>query len=142
MTLAEASQAAGEPIIEVGDGAAYATGDNGEYFKGPAFVNVGDPSGTARCVGASGTDSGTDHSDRRRLKLGDSVDQLKKIYGSRLIYMPDPQHGMAPKVSYVVEEADGYLAFWLNPNGVFAVVGNPGGFDQTNAYVGSNACIA
>jgi ABC-type transport system substrate-binding protein len=139
MTLAQASQAAGEEIIEVGDGAAYAKG--GSYYVGPAFVDL-DQSKTVSCVGA-GSDDSKSIVTTDGFKLGDSVDRLKQIYGSRLIYMPDPGHGISPKASYVVEETNGYLAFWLNQDGaVHAIVGTPGQFDRTDAYARSNACIA
>lgn len=138
MSLEQASRAAGEKIIEVGDGAAYAQG--GSYYVGPAFVDTG--SNGVSCVGA-GAGSGKTIATAEGFELGESVRRLKQIYGERLIFMPEPPTGMQTIASYVVEEPSGYLAFWLDDEGsVSAIVGNPGQLDRADAYAGSIACIA
>jgi hypothetical protein len=121
------------------------TGD-GVYF--PTMLPTGfahlfvDLEYNAFCVGASTTsDTPLQQVVRTRegFRLGDTVETLKSIYGSRLTYVPAPTTGISAQAGYVVSEPDGSIAFGVDPDGIVSVITAGHGFNG-NALTPSN-CI-
>lgn len=127
VTQREAQTASGFSFNAGGDGFVYPT-------KLPAgfphdYVGMTGPYGneTVGCVGASlrdRTKPSQTISTPEGFRLGDTVQQLKAIYGRRARYVPAPSSGMTTNAGYVVAEPGGYLAFvvgssptnWLPPS--------------------------
>ena len=68
-------------------------------------------------------------------QLGDTVQRLLAVYGSRAHYVAAPPSGMTTNAGYVVDETDGNLAFAVDPatQRIFEIAG--GGTD-----IGPNSC--
>ena len=131
MTLDQAQVAAGLTFDGAADGAFYPTTLPAGFPS--LFVNEG-PDAKVVCVGAETSDPASnpqDVSTPEGFRLGETVQQLQAIYGSRLRYLPAPHGGISPRAGYVVVETDGNLAFDVDPgNGtIYGIKG--GGSDLT-----------
>jgi len=115
MTLAQASAAAGEPIVEVGDGFGY---PNAYSESGLAIQGV-----PVDCVRASVAPAMPAVQTPQGFQVGGTVTALKRLYGSRLRFMPAPASGYSPQPGYVVSFPNGNLAFIVSKGTVTAIVG-------------------
>jgi hypothetical protein len=93
---------------------------------------------TVSCVGTSlGQSSGTQTvSTPEGFHLGDSVQTLLSIYGSRAKYIPFPSgYGIDPSAGYIVAETGGNLFFFIDQQNasVNHIIGGPN-------VSGSNSC--
>lgn len=113
MTRSEAQAAAGVSFDGSGDGFVYST-------RRPAgfphdYVGLGAPNDTVVCVGASIFDRSTALqqaiSTPEGFRLGDTVERLLGVYGTRAHFVPAPATGMTTNAGYVVAESGGKLAF-------------------------------
>jgi hypothetical protein len=115
MNRNEAQVAAGYAFDTGGDGFVYPTTLPAGFPHD--YVGVTGLSGheSVVCVGASlrngSKPSSQTISTPEGFRLGDTVQRLKAIYGSRARYVPAPSSGMTTNAGYVVDEAGGHLAF-------------------------------
>ena len=113
MTLNQAEGAAGLNFDGMGDGMFYPTSLPDELY-----VGLGNDS-NVRCVGAAeGQAAGLAPtvSTPEGFHLGDSVQTLLNIYGSRAQYLPAPTTGgIDPVAGYIVAETGGNLFFYVDP---------------------------
>jgi hypothetical protein len=127
MTLADAERAAGVVFDVSGDSAFYPT----KMPAGDAYgvLNAND-NGRVNCFGVGGA-AGLKQTvvTPEGFRLGNSLAQLKSIYGARLVYMPEPPHGMEPRAGYVVDEPGGRLVFIVDKGSVDSIVGGSSGVD-------------
>jgi hypothetical protein len=116
MSMDQAQAAAGLTFDGMGDGMYYPTNTPDHVYAG--FFN----SPTVSCVGAEvGQSSGAQTiSTPSGFQLGESVQTLLSIYGSRAQYVPAPNGGIRPVAGYIVAGTGGNLFFYI---------------DQTNATV-------
>ena len=116
MSLADAQAAAGLPFDGAADGAFYPTTLPTGFPH--LFVNE-DANNLVSCVGAEVTQDPPPNrfqfvSTREGFLLGETVQQLLTIYGHRARFVPAPSGGISPRAGYIVREAGGNLAFYLN----------------------------
>lgn len=115
MTRDEAQAAAGYSFDAAGDGFLYRSTPPAGFPHD--YVGMTGPSGneTVVCVGASLRGGSKPLSQAistaEGVHLGDTVQKLEAIYGSRARYVPPPASGMTTNAGYVVAEAGGSLAF-------------------------------
>jgi len=113
MTIEEAQTAAGLFFDGRGDGFWYSTQRPAGYPHD--FVGQGGPSGAVVCVGAELFDASPrllqTVSTPEGIRLGDTVQRLLSVYGSRARYVSAPASGMTTNAGYVVTESDGNLVF-------------------------------
>jgi peptidase A4-like protein len=124
MTLKNASKAAGIHIVVSGD-SFYAPIRASRYPY--LYVGMGANNRIA-CVGAGNPSSVQSVTTPEGFRLGESVNRLKSIYGTRLQYVPAPTNGgMTDYAGYLVRESSGNLAFIVGPTGIVTgVKGGPG----------------
>lgn len=128
MTLDEAQFAAGVKFDGRGDGAYYPTSLPAGFPH--VFVNLGTGT-TVACVGAEIGPSDTIAQTvvtPEGFRLGDTVAQLQAVYGTRARFSPAPPTGLSPRAGYVVDEAGGTLAFYVDSANtrVLGMKGGPG----------------
>lgn len=114
MTLDQAQAAAGVAIDGAADSAFFPTTLPADF---PHLFFNEDPSNTVSCVGAEIADYATNPQTvvtPEGFRLGDTVQQLLTIYGSRARYSPAPPTGISTRAGYVVTEPDGNLAFYID----------------------------
>jgi hypothetical protein len=127
----EAEAAAGVSFDGSGDGFWYSTKLPDGYPHD--YVGLGSSTGTVICVGASilqATVVGRQTiSTPEGFRLGDSVQRLLAVYGSRAHYVPAPSSGMTTEAGYVVAESGGTLAFVVDGANrrVIAIAGGAAG---------------
>jgi hypothetical protein len=130
MTTAQAQTAAGVTLDDVGDGFNHAV----HLPTGSADLWAGEGGTTQAntvvyCVAAYGLDSKQVVETPEGFKVGESVQQLKAIYGSRAVWVPDPgPFGMTPQAGFEVAEDGGHLVFWQDDSGEY-ITGIAGGND-------------
>ncbi len=120
MTMQQASAAAGEPLIPVGDGAYSPRGGPG------ASLSVQDTQGTVACVDAVVSGTSLRITTAQGFPLGGSLSQLKAVYGSNLRFVPPPTTGYSTSPGYVVSLPGGNLAFIISRGKVESIAGGPG----------------
>jgi hypothetical protein len=127
MTQGEARTAAAFSFDAGGDGFVYPTTLPAGFPHD--YVGMAGSYGKERvvCVGASlwsgSKPSSQTISTPEGLHLGDTVQRLQAIYGTRARYVPAPSSGMTTNAGYVVADPGGYLVFvvgrsltnWLPP---------------------------
>ena len=128
MTLAQAGSAAGVAFDGAADSAFFPTTLPSDYPH--LFVNEA-PGNTVSCVGAEmnpAIRTPQAVTTPEGFRIGDTVQQLLAIYGSRAHYSPAPSGGIAARDGYVVEETNGDLAFDVDDatNTIFAIKGGTG----------------
>ena len=128
MTIPQASAAAGEPLVQVGDGVLYPEGDAASGLS----VSEGGPGGTVSCVSAHNyLGVGAHVVTQQGFSLGGTLARLKAAYGSALRFVPAPTGGIAPYPGYVVSFPDGNLAFLVRDGTVEQIIGGPGVLPST-----------
>jgi hypothetical protein len=140
MPFDQAQQAAGITFNSGGDGYTDYGRTNPAY---PQLWIGGGNAGTAgstgypvRCVGAGGTPTAQAVVTPEGFHLGDSIQTLLSVYGSRATYVPAPtQGGITDNAGYVVSEPTGHLVFILDYTGhhISAIAGGP-------SSLGPNGC--
>ncbi len=134
MTPAQAQAAAGVVLTMVGDG----------VYKAVNAANVptGDP-GLSASFGASpfgwlcasvvpGSPNVTTPSG---VHLGDPVQKLTTVYGSRAHYVPAPTTGgISPRAGYVVSEPSGNVVFLVSGAMITAIAAGPGILPSTVCF--------
>jgi hypothetical protein len=120
MTMRQASAAAGEPLVPVGDGAYSPRGNAG------ASLSVQDTQGTVACVNAVVSGTSLRVTTAQGFPLGGTLSRLKAVYGSSLQFVPPPTTGYSTSPGYVVNLPGGNLAFILNRGKVESIAGGPG----------------
>jgi hypothetical protein len=124
MTLIGAMQAAGIAIVAIGDGA-YAP----QQGVGPTnlFLSL-NSSHRVSCIAIGvGSSSRPAVSTQRGFRVGETVAQLKRVYGHSLRYVPARTTGMGDPAGYVVTTSTGNLAFSVSASGgVEGIDGGPG----------------
>ena len=120
MTMQQASAAAGEPLVPVGDGAYSPRGGAG------ASLSVQDTQGTVACVDAVVSGTSLQVRTARGFPLGGTLAQLKAVYGSSLQFVPPPAPGYSTSPGYVVRLPGGNLAFINSRGKVESIAGGPG----------------
>jgi hypothetical protein len=120
MTMQQASAAAGEPLIPVGDGAYSPRGGAG------ASLSVQDTQGTVACVNAVVSGTSLRVMTAQGFPLGGSLAQLKAVYGSSLQFVPPPTTGYSTSPGYEVSLPGGNLAFIISRGKVESIAGGPG----------------
>lgn len=137
MTKSEAQTASGVAFGGTGDGFVYPTKLPAGYPHD--YVGLAAPNDTVVCVGASIFDQSTpprpQTSTPEGVRLGDSVQQLIAVYGTRAHFVPAPKTGMTTNAGYVVAESGGNLVFVVNPAQT-KIVGIAGG----GSDLGPNSC--
>jgi len=135
MTVAQASTAAGEPLIEVGDGVW-----KNVRVVGQTYEPVGDPglsalfgsSPTTTCLEATAAANGPDVYTAEGVHFGTSKDTLTATYGDRLEYVPAPATGIKPSAGYLLRESAGDLAFVLDADEhIISISAGPGVLPST-----------
>ena len=124
MTKTDAENAAGKLFDGLGDGYEYPTTLPAGFPHD--YVGVSGSTGPeiVRCVGASDSSTPTQQvSTPEGFALGDSVQKLQAIYGSRLRYVAAPPQGMTTNAGYVVDEPGGALAFAVYQGRVHLIAG-------------------
>lgn len=122
MTIPQASAAAGEKLVPVGDGVLYPGGNTGSGLS----VVEGGSGGTVSCVSASDRTDVPAVVTPQGFPLGGTLTQLKAVYKSRLHFVPAPAGGISPVPGYVVRSAEGNLVFWVrNGKTVDEIAGGP-----------------
>ena len=130
MTLAEAQAAAGIEFDGHGDGASYPT----TLPTGYAHLFVDSFAGsTVGCVGvelANATDRES-ITTPEGFRVGDTVTNLRAIYGDRLVHVAAPPSGFDPRDGYTVAAPAGYLlTFSVDAKGtVWGISAGKKGFD-------------
>jgi hypothetical protein len=127
--LIEAMQAAGIAIVAGGDGVyspQVGVGPTSLFLRLSSSYRVG-------CVGA-GVARTPSVSTEQGFRVGETVAQLKRVYGQSLRYVPAPSTGgMTDFAGYVLSESSGNLAFDVTTSGrVVDMEGGPG--------IGPNSC--
>jgi Peptidase A4 family len=124
MTLNNASEAAGIPIVVSGD-SFYAPVRSTRYPH--LYVGMGANNKIA-CVGAGEPSNIQSVTTPEGFRLGETLERLKSIYGNRLHYVPAPTNGgMTDFAGYLVRESSGNLAFIVSSTGIVSgVKGGPG----------------
>lgn len=118
MTIAQASAAAGERLVEVGDGYLYpgsirsSSGLAAFAFNSPAIT----------CVFASQASGSPSVVTARGFHLGGSFADLQHTYGASLRYVPAPAKAISPRPGYIVRFRNGNLVFWVM-NGIVTGIG-------------------
>jgi hypothetical protein len=130
MTFPEAETAAGAPFDGHGDGAYYPTSLPTGFPH--LFVNLG-AGNLVSCFGAEIANTATPQVVQTAdgFRLGDTVQQLLAIYGSRAHFMQASAGGISPRAGYVVAEPDGRLAFYVDTTGTRILGIKGGGVDVT-----------
>ena len=121
MSQAQAQAAANETFDGSGDGFVYHTTVADRY---PRLWAGLDSTSVVTCVGAGMTNALPLEQTvvtPDGFMLGEGVQQLLHVYGSRAKYVPNPESGRDPQAGYVVDEGSGRLVFWVNSVG--AVMG-------------------
>ncbi|HEX6930840.1 MAG TPA: hypothetical protein VF162_01755, partial [Streptosporangiaceae bacterium] len=121
MTLARASAAAGGALVPVGDGVYYPRGKTGYGLS----VRADGAGGTVSCVSAVGRPGGPAVATPQGFRLGQTLAQLKAVYGSSLRYVPAPAGGIQPLPGYVVTSNAGTLVFWTTKGIVTHIAAGP-----------------
>ena len=120
MTMPQASAAAGEPLVPVGDGAYSPRGGAG------ASLSVQDTQGTVACVNAVVSGTSLRVATAQGFLLGGTLAQLKAVYGGSLQFVPPPTTGYSTSPGYVVNLPGGNLAFIISRGKVESITGGPG----------------
>jgi hypothetical protein len=120
MTMQQASAAAGEPLIPVGDGAYSPRGGAG------ASLSVQDTQGAVACVNAVVSGTSLRVTTAQGFPLGGTLSQLKAVYGTSLQFVPPPTTGYSTSPGYVVNLPGGNLAFIISRGKVESIAGGPG----------------
>jgi len=131
MTLDEAQQAAGYAFDGTGDGAYYSTTVPAGFPH--LFVRL-DQRGDVSCVGAEISDQASIPqaiSTPEGFRLGETVPRLQAVYGARARFVPAPAGGISPRAGYVVTEAGGALAFYVDNTNTRILGIKGGGTDLT-----------
>jgi hypothetical protein len=135
MTLAQAEHAAGHTFDGMGDGFAYSN----EMPSGYPHDYVGlvglDADPVVSCVGAEASTSSQVVVTPEGFRLGQSVLQLKAVYGSRAVFVPPPANpGMTDFQGFVVDEHAGALVFVTDQAGeyVVGIMGGPVGINPNS----------
>ena len=125
MPLDQGQVAAGLTFDGSADGAYYPTALPAGYPH--LFVRAG-PDNVITCVSAqiAGVPTPQAVATPQGFTLGDTVQQLLTIYGSRARYVPAPTTGISPRAGYVVAESNGNLVFEVD-NTNTRVLGIAGG---------------
>lgn len=132
MTLAQAEAAAGLNFDGMGDGMAYPTALPDHLYVGLLS------DGTVGCVGAGEAQPAGSRqtvSTPEGFQLGDTVQALLSIYGSRAQSVPAPTSGLSSAAGYIVADNGGNLLFFVDPTDA-TVTQIAGGPNVTN----SNSC--
>jgi hypothetical protein len=136
-TIAEAQNAAGLTFDGHGDGFMYPRTLPAGYPHD--YVGLGGPHDTVICVGAGKNGATTNGpqtiSTPEGFELGDTVQHLLAVYGSRAHFVAAPASGMTTNAGYVVAETDGTLVFVVD-NAHQRVVEIAGGAPG----IGPNSC--
>ena len=127
MTHDEAQQAAGVTFDGHGDSAFYST--TMPACDAHPFVDI-DDAGHVFCVGAQ-TNPDAEQTQTvmtaAGFRLGDPVSKLRSVYGDRLVHVPNPQQGIAPRDGYIVTTPTGRLAFSVGSHGkVYGITAGKG----------------
>ena len=129
MTTGQASAAAGEKLVPVGDGVLYPGGITTSGLS----VAANSSNQTVSCVSAADRPRTPAVVTPQGFRLGETLAQLKAVYGDRLRYVPAPASGVTPLPGYVVAFSDGNLVFWVrNGKVVDRIAGGPGVLPSTN----------
>jgi hypothetical protein len=130
LTLAQAETAAGVPFDGRADGAFYPTSLPAGFPH--LFVNL-DAANRVSCFGAeiAGTTTPQVVTTVEGFHLGDTVQQLLAIYGSRAHFMQASAGGISPRAGYVVAEPGGRLAFYVDTTQTRILGIKGGGSDLT-----------
>ena len=132
MTFDQAQNAAGYRFDGQGDGFSYPTTLPNGFSHLYAEVNPGQP---VACVGVSGASTAQTVTTPGGFVLGQSVTQLKSVYGAQLHFVPAPTTGgMTDYAGYVVTAPTGNLVFMTDPTGA-SILGIAGG-----PNIGPNSC--
>jgi len=137
MTIGEAQTAAGVSFDGSGDGFMYPRALPAGYPHD--YVGLGAPHDTVICVGAGKNGATTNGPQRisttEGFQLGDTVDHLLAVYGSRARFVAAPASGMTTNAGYVVAETDGTLVFVVDKahQRVVEIAGGAAG-------IGPNSC--
>jgi hypothetical protein len=110
MTLGQASTAAGEPLMPIGDSVYYPRGDEATGLSVQALR------GTIGCVSASdySGDPVPHVTTAQGFPLGGTLARLKAVYGASLHYVPAPSGGIQIRPGYVVSLPGGNLSFYVS----------------------------
>ncbi len=108
MTTRQASAAAGQKLVPVGDGVLYPGGVTASGLS----VLQGGTEGSVSCVSASDQPNVPAVVTPQGFRLGGTLAQLKALYRGRMRYVPAPAGGISPVSGYVVSFRSGNLVFW------------------------------
>lgn len=117
MSYDAAAAAAGTTFQAVGDGVSYAEnlpkGSYAIHVSGGYIDGSGVSHGEVQCIGIDGSPVHAQQvTTPEGFQLGQTVNQLKRLYGSRLTYVPNPYAGgLAPENGYVLKAGTGELVF-------------------------------
>jgi len=130
MTPTQAEAAAGVPFDGHADGAFYPTSLPVGYPH--LFVNE-DSNNLVSCFGAEIGDTTTPQvvTTTEGFHLGDTVQRLLAIYGSRAHFVQASAGGISPRAGYVVTEPGGRLAFYVDNSNTRILGIKGGGADLT-----------